>query len=75
MDYAPDANCEKILISFLITISSVDATPSYFTRQGDLSLLPGNRQSSGPRYTLADTLYRLYPKTRLIVILRHPVDR
>ncbi|KAK2146949.1 hypothetical protein LSH36_577g03009 [Paralvinella palmiformis] len=53
---------------------TVDATPSYYSRQGDLSTLPGNRGLSEPRYTLAHTLYRLFPNTRLIVILRHPTD-
>ncbi|KAK2139495.1 hypothetical protein LSH36_1749g00003 [Paralvinella palmiformis] len=70
-----DRSAQEIYHAKGIQKFTLDATPSYFTRQGDLSLLPGNRQSSGPRYTLADTLYRLYPKTRLIVILRHPVDR
>ncbi|KAK2147224.1 hypothetical protein LSH36_563g02073, partial [Paralvinella palmiformis] len=52
-----------------------DATPTYFCHQGDLSLLPGNRGLPEPGYTLAHTLYRLFPKTRLIIILRHPTDR
>ena len=63
------------LIFRLMSFISVDATPSYFSRQGDLGILPGNRVVSEPRYTLADTLYRVFPDTRLIVLLRHPTDR
>ena len=64
--------CKLNIYLFVIL---VEGTPSYFCDQGDLSRLPGNRRGEAPNLTLANTLYALYPGTRLIVMLRNPTDR
>ncbi|KAL8612525.1 hypothetical protein ACOMHN_053590 [Nucella lapillus] len=52
-----------------------DGSPSYFFDNRNWQLMPGNEGCEEPRVTVASHLRHLYPKARLIFILRNPVER
>ncbi|KAK7480774.1 hypothetical protein BaRGS_00027940, partial [Batillaria attramentaria] len=52
-----------------------DGSPSYFFDNRNWSLIPGNERCTEPRVTVASHIHHLYPKAKIIFILRNPVDR
>ncbi len=62
-------------ISFYHGNDPGDCTPSTLMTNFKWDLRPGNRGLPEPRYTTADYIHSLYPHTKLLVILRDPVER
>ncbi|XP_076468255.1 carbohydrate sulfotransferase 15-like [Babylonia areolata] len=52
-----------------------DGSPSYFFDNRNWPLMPGNEGCEEPRVTVGSHLHHLYPKARIIFLLRNPVDR
>ncbi|PVD34276.1 hypothetical protein C0Q70_05545 [Pomacea canaliculata] len=52
-----------------------DGSPSYFFDNRHWPLIPGNERCTEPRVTVASHIHHLYPKAKIILILRNPVDR
>ncbi|KAL8595211.1 hypothetical protein ACOMHN_043364 [Nucella lapillus] len=52
-----------------------DATPSYFYDNYNWQQYSGNEGCSEPRVVLANHIVHLNPAVRLVVIIRHPVNR
>ena len=54
---------------------TVDGTSDYLWHYEGWETIPGNRNLTEPRFTTADTVYRINPNLRLIVIVRNPARR
>ncbi|KAK7482399.1 hypothetical protein BaRGS_00026321 [Batillaria attramentaria] len=54
---------------------SGDATPSYFYDSYEWKQFSGNENCTEPRVILANQIRHLYPEAKVILIVRHPVNR
>ncbi|XP_076468966.1 carbohydrate sulfotransferase 15-like [Babylonia areolata] len=52
-----------------------DASPSYFYDNYFWKLYSGNENCTEPRVILAHHLFHLNPRLKIVMIIRHPVDR
>lgn len=53
----------------------VDGTPSYMHMYGGWESIPANKGQPEPKVMIPHTIKAIYPKVKVIVAMRHPVDR
>ena len=66
-----------LIISFLIalSLSTGDCSTTYYHYHDFWSIMPGNRNKTEPVYTNSDYIHHFNPKAKIILSVRHPIDR